>query len=96
MNEELEKNISRERSVLVPFLVGGIVGAGIALLLAPKSGKELRRDISDAASKTRDTVAETVDKGKALYEDSASAIKGAIDAGKMAYIQERDRHRQAV
>ncbi len=96
MKEELDKSISRERSVVVPFLVGGLVGAGIALLLAPKSGKELRQDIKDAASKTRDAVAGTIDKGKELYEGSASAIKGAIDAGKMAYIQERDKHRQAV
>lgn len=27
------------------FLLGAIVGAGVALLLAPKSGKELRKDI---------------------------------------------------
>jgi len=95
MKENLE-NTQKESSILVPFLVGGLVGAGIALLLAPKSGKELRQDIKDIASKTRDTVAETVEKGKDLYEESTTAVKGAIEAGKMAYIQERDKHRQAV
>ena len=33
MKEEL---ITKEASMLVPFLVGGVVGAGVALLLAPK------------------------------------------------------------
>lgn len=31
------------------FLLGGAVGAVVALLLAPKSGRELRGDIADAA-----------------------------------------------
>ena len=106
MKENLE-DTKKESSFLVPFLVGGLIGAGIALLLAPKSGRELRQDIKDVASKTRDTVAETVEKGKDLYEESTAAVKdlyeesttavkGAIEAGKMAYIQERDKHRQAV
>jgi len=95
MKEEL-KDERRESSVLVPFLVGGIVGAGIALLLAPKSGKELRTDISDIAATTRDRIASTVDKGKVLYEEGKSAVTGAVEAGKTAYIQERDKHRQAA
>ncbi len=31
------------------FLVGGAVGAGLALLLAPQSGKKTRRQIRDIA-----------------------------------------------
>ena len=33
------------------FLVGGIIGAGIALLFAPQSGKRTRRDIKHAGRK---------------------------------------------
>ena len=39
MREELER---KESSVFVPFVLGGLVGAGIALLLAPKSGREVQ------------------------------------------------------
>ena len=59
-------------------MVGGLVGAGVALLLAPKSGKELRKDIKDIASDTRDKIATTVEKGKELYVDSTEAVKNAI------------------
>jgi len=34
-------------SALAGFGVGCLVGAGIAMLLAPKSGRELRHDIAD-------------------------------------------------
>ncbi len=89
-------NVTNERSVLLPFLVGGIVGAGIALLLAPKSGRELRKDIEDIASETRDKIATTVEKGKELYDEGAAAVKNAIEAGKGAYVSEMEKHRKAV
>lgn len=94
MKEELE--VTKERSILVPFLVGGLVGAGAALLLAPKSGRELRKDIKDIAADSRDKVAKTVEKGKELYVEGTAAVKHAIEAGKMAYTQELEKHRQAA
>jgi len=42
-----DNNISK--GLLIGFLTGGIVGAAIALLYAPKSGKELRGDIKAKA-----------------------------------------------
>lgn len=38
---------STTSSFLMGVLVGGVAGAVVALLLAPKSGKELRRDIAE-------------------------------------------------
>ncbi len=95
MKEELV-NEKRERSVLVPFVIGGLVGAGVALLLAPKSGRELRKDISDLASDAQGRISMTIDKSKELYEGSRSAVKNAFEAGKSAYIEERDKVRQAA
>ena len=95
MKEELV-NEKRERSVLVPFVIGGLVGAGVALLLAPKSGRELRKDISDIASDAQNRISMTIDKSKELYEGSRSAVKNAFEAGKSAYIEERDKVRQAA
>jgi len=94
MKEELEKKEIgvQGRSVVVPFLVGGLVGAGIALLLAPKSGREVRTDIKDLAMKTKDNVAFTIQKGRELYTEGTSAISGAIEAGKAAYVEEKERH----
>ena len=102
MKEVLEKEVpeKNERSILVPFLVGGVVGAGIAFLMAPKSGKAMRKDLVDFAVRTRDSISKTidttVDRSKALYEDGKTAVVGAIEAGKDAFLKERDRHRRAA
>jgi gas vesicle protein len=98
MKEELKEGLSvgNEQSILVPFLVGGIVGAGIALMLAPKSGRELRKDIKDIASDTRDKITTTVEKGRELYVEGTAAVKNAIEAGKEAYVAEIEKHRKAA
>ena len=94
MKEEL--GVKEVRSLLVPFLVGGVIGAGVALLLAPKSGKELRKDIKDMAEDTRDKIVTTVEKGKELYIEGTVAVKNAIEAGKTAYVSEMEKHRKAA
>ena len=91
-----EREIKEVRSLLVPFVAGGLIGAGVALLLAPKSGKELRKDIKDIASDTRDKIATTVEKGKGLYVEGTEAVKHAIEAGKTAYVSEIEKHRKAA
>jgi len=91
-----EENVKIERSFWGPLLAGGLVGAAAALLLAPKSGKELRKNIKDMAGSTRETITEGVEKGKDLYDEGLTAVKGAIEAGKTAFVQERDRHRHVA
>ncbi len=89
-------------SMLLSFLLGGIVGAGLALLLAPQSGEETRKKIKDLADdvkdrttgyvdKTREKFASYVDEGKGLYEQKKSIVKSAIEAGKEAYEKEKER-----
>ncbi|MCC7126876.1 MAG: YtxH domain-containing protein [Acidobacteria bacterium] len=38
------------------LLAGAVVGAGLALLFAPKSGTELRDDISESVNSLRDAI----------------------------------------
>jgi gas vesicle protein len=55
-------------TVLFSFLIGGIVGAGLALLLAPQSGKKTRKQIADLAEDVRDY---TTDYAKKLKDKIA-------------------------
>ncbi len=54
------------------FLVGAAVGASIALLYAPRSGKETRKYISKTTEKSREALVdsgrELMGRGKELYE----------------------------
>jgi gas vesicle protein len=93
MKEDFEE---RKNSLFTPFLLGGLVGAGIALLLAPKSGKEVRNDIKEYAARAKNTLVTAVDEGKKIYEDGKTAVVSAVEAGKSAYQQEKERHQRAA
>lgn len=51
-------------AILAAFLVGGIVGAGLALLFAPKAGKRTRRQIAELADDVKDYAADYTKKLK--------------------------------
>jgi gas vesicle protein len=57
-----ESNLSK--GLMIGFLTGGIVGAAIALLYAPKSGKELRKDIKNKADEYYDEAEKYLDVAK--------------------------------
>ena len=46
------------KDFLIGALLGGIAGAALALVFAPKSGKELRGDINQGASYVKDRASE--------------------------------------
>jgi gas vesicle protein len=73
-------------------LAGMGIGAGIALMFAPKTGKDTRRAISRMARHSRDRVVETgeefVDRGKRAFEHGKAVVDEAME-----YV---DRGRRAV
>src|SRR5919202_7079490 len=69
---------------LTYFVVGATVGAVVALLFAPKSGRELREDLADATRKGVDRARETGSQLSARageYYESATARAGELAAG---------------
>jgi len=89
-------------SVILAFVLGGIVGAGVALLTAPQSGRETRDKIKELADETRkkagdyasqvkDKVSSAVESGKHFVEEKKSLISTAIDAGKEAFEKEKEK-----
>jgi gas vesicle protein len=60
------------------LLIGGFVGAGVVLLYAPKSGKELRRDMGRKVSgwqkSMTNTSHELIDKARETAEAVIEAI----------------------
>ena len=51
--------------ILVSFLIGGIVGAGLAFLFAPQSGKKTRARIVDMADDIKESASDYAKKLKA-------------------------------
>ena len=54
------------------FLLGAVVGAGIALLTAPEAGNRTRRRISRVAGEIRETATDQMD-------DFAEDVKSRVD-----------------
>jgi len=52
-------------SFLSGFLMGGLIGAGVALLMAPQSGEETRKLIRDKGIEFRDQATETIEEAAA-------------------------------
>jgi gas vesicle protein len=80
-----EKNTNRKSAILMPVLIGSTLGAGVALLLAPKTGKEIRKDLKRFAANTRDRVAGVIGGGRDLFEEGREAVTETVKAGKETY-----------
>jgi gas vesicle protein len=61
------------------LVIGGLVGAVLGILYAPKSGKETREDIAMKAdkllAKAREEYDQAIDKSKRAYESAIRRLK---------------------
>ncbi len=70
---------SNQNNTLLLPLVAGLAGALIALLVAPRSGKETRRQLQLAAGEMKEKAADGFDTARANIEDGASKLKDVKD-----------------
>jgi gas vesicle protein len=84
------------------FVLGAAIGAATALLLAPRSGVETRKLILSKARDGADVVAthaktvvgktsEYVERGKEVLQQQRDQLSAAIEAGKRAYREEKEK-----
>lgn len=85
--------IERRGAGITPFVVGLAVGAGIALLFAPQSGEETRRQLKrqarrvssaarDAAEDLSENLADRYEHAKRSVEDKLEAARHALEIKK--------------
>jgi gas vesicle protein len=69
----------RNGDLLKGLLIGGLIGAVVGILYAPKSGKETREDIvrttEDLLSRAKDEYEKAIEKSKAAYEAALKRMK---------------------
>ncbi len=86
---------SSSGGVLLAFIAGGLVGAGLALLYTPVSGREARERIGglagDLKKKSEEWSGDVKQKVEKFIDEERSVIKSAYDAGREAMAKEKAR-----
>ncbi|MEK7746206.1 MAG: YtxH domain-containing protein [Elusimicrobiota bacterium] len=70
---------------VLAFLLGGVVGAAVGLLLAPCSGDETRHKIGDWFDENRDRARRLLEKEREFLHSKKEQVGAASEAGKQAY-----------
>jgi YtxH-like protein len=69
-------------SFLMGLLAGTVLGAGLGMLFAPRSGSELRNQLTEQAGRLRSTANET-------YHQASEKVSQMVDRGRDAYDRAR-------
>ena len=89
-------------AIALGFILGGALGASLALLFAPESGRRTRERLRDLAADVRDKTIDlsedirdraedAVGRSREVIEEKKSILSAAVQAGKEAMQRERDR-----
>jgi len=86
---------NQTNGVMLAFMVGAITGAAVALLFAPASGDETRGYLGQKAREGRDRAREAAEQSREFYDRQRESVATAIDRGRDAFQQARERGEQA-
>ena len=88
-------NNSGAGGVMLAFVVGALTGAAVALLFAPATGEETRDYLGQKAREGRDKARDAVDHSREFYQRHRETVATAIDRGRDAFQQARERGDEA-
>ena len=82
------------------FLLGALIGAGVALLFAPRSGRETRADIGRRAraaqDRVRDVATGVTDQVVDTFETARSRIEEQIETAREAIVTKKEQVSRAM
>jgi gas vesicle protein len=89
-------------AVALAFVLGGALGASLAMLFAPESGRRTRERLRDLAADMRDRTLDlsedlrdkaedAIERGREVLDEKKSIVSAAVQAGREAIQRERDR-----
>jgi len=72
----------QDSGIISAFLAGALLGAGIALLLAPQSGSQMRGLLRDYASRAKDELDDVIEQGSEAYGSAMERGQDFVEKGK--------------
>lgn len=67
--------MNENKNTIGAFLIGGLIGAAVALLYAPKAGDETRHDLVEGGRMVKDRAMRTIDEAQARVENFTEESK---------------------
>jgi gas vesicle protein len=87
---------SSRNTVMGGFVLGALLGAGIALIMAPCSGEETRRRITNTARRLRQDAGDKLGQAKTTLGEIREDAVSAIGAGREAFTKSREQRGQST
>ena len=84
-NSQVNRPAGGAGPVAIGFVLGALVGAAVALLLAPTTGKETRRRIVDAGERLGNAARSNLGQARDTANDLKQDVKSALRAGREAF-----------
>ena len=78
-------------TLMVAFVIGALAGAAVALLFAPASGEEAREFLGQKAREGKARARDAMDQGREYYNSQRENLATAVDRGREAFEQARER-----
>lgn len=79
---------------MAAFVIGALTGAAVALLFAPASGEETREYLGQKARDGKTKAQDAMDQGREYYNSQRDNLVTAVDRGREAFQQARERGEQ--
>ena len=92
-NPQVRGNSGAGSSVAMGFVLGALVGAGIALLLAPGSGSETRGRLADAGRRWGGAARNKLDQARDTVHDLKRDAESALKVGREAFERGQESHK---
>jgi gas vesicle protein len=92
--------VIEKHSSVSDFLIGALVGAGVALLFAPRSGRETRRQIRRRAREAQERVRDVADtvSGQVVdtFQGARARIEEQLDSARTAIVTKKEQVTRAM
>ena len=96
-NQDYRYTANNTAGVLMGLLIGGLAGAAAALLMAPQSGKDTRRQIQEKSIELRDRTSELVEDTVAQVRTKANNLTvGLKDRGQEIAVKQLEHVSEAA
>jgi hypothetical protein len=90
-----ETGIETMRKVRPNFLIGALIGAGLALLLAPAAGRDTRRRLRSTAKQFGSNAKNAIGRTRESFQGVREDARSAMQHGREEYRRSRERRGQS-